>query len=139
VCALAILVAGVVQLLRISSADDPQVELLVEGQSAIIGDVSLALVASARTGNAFEVTARFGPAAPGIEVPITSFTLLAGGKLEQPTNGASASPPACGSTIVVGDAGASCVVSFAPRDGSATVAFSRQGDQQIWRLDPTTG
>jgi hypothetical protein len=100
--------------------------------------VSVAVVESALTEDAFEVTARFAPAAPGVEVPITSFTLLAGGKLEQPTNGGATKPPACGPTIAVGDSGASCVVTFARRDGAATLAFSREGQQQIWSLEPTT-
>jgi hypothetical protein len=56
--------------------------------------------------------------------------------LEQPTNSDATGSPACGSTVVVSRLGASCVVSFPPRAGSATLAFSRAGEQELWRLMP---
>jgi hypothetical protein len=137
VCALAILVAGVVQLLRISGADEPDVELLAEGQSATVGGVTVSVTGSALTTDALSIVARFAPAS-GLEVPVTSFTLLAAGKLEAPTNSDATAAPGCPSTIEVGSKGLTCAISFPRREGSATVAFSRGGEQQIWRLQPTT-
>jgi hypothetical protein len=136
VCALVILVAGVVQLLRISGADEREVDLLAEGQPATVGGVTVSVTSSALTPDALSIVARFGPAS-GVEVPVTSFTLLAGGKLEAPTNSDATLAPGCPLTIEVGSGGLTCSVSFPRREGSATVAFSRGGEQQIWRLQPT--
>jgi hypothetical protein len=139
VCGLAILVAGVVQLLRIADAKDRDVPILAQGETTTVGGLSVSVAGSAFTEQAVEVAVRFGPASPEAQVPVTSFTLLVGGKLEQPTNGTSAASPGCAPNIVVGRDGASCVVSFPHRDGTATVAFSRSGEQQIWRLEPSAG
>jgi hypothetical protein len=137
VCALAILVAGVVQLLRISGADEPDVELLAEGQPATVGGVTVSVTGSVLTIDALSIVARFAPAS-GVVVPVSSFTLLAGGKLEAPTNTDATGTPLCPPTIEVGTGGLTCSVSFPRREGSATVAFSRGGEQQVWRLQPTT-
>ena len=139
VCALAILVAGVVQLLRISGADEPEVDLLSQGESATVGGVTVGVTGSTLSADALAVEARFAPASPDAEVPVTSFTLLVGGRLEGPTNSASTEAPGCARVVVVGAAGVTCVVTFPHHDGTATVAFSRGGEQQLWRLDPTGG
>ncbi len=135
-CGLAILVAGVIQLFRILDNQDTKVIILEQGRSATVGGLTLSVTGSTQTQRAIEVMARFEPAATEARVPVTSFTLLVGGQLEPPTNGASTAAPGCPPTIVVGSSGASCVVTFSLRQGTATVAFSRAGEQRLWRLEP---
>jgi hypothetical protein len=139
VCGLAILVAGVVQLLRIADTRDRDVSILAQGDTATVGGVSLTVSGSTVTDQVVEVAVRFAPAEVDVPVPVTSFTLLVGGKLEQPTNTASTLPPGCPPTILVGSSGVACTVSFPHRSGTATVAFSQSGEQEVWRLQPTGG
>jgi archaellum component FlaF (FlaF/FlaG flagellin family) len=136
VCGVVILVAGVVQLLRIADAKNRDVPILTQGEAAAVGGVSVSVIGSTVTEQAIEVAVRFAPATD-VPVGVTSFTLLVGGKLEQPTNAASTPAPGCPPTIVVGSGGTTCIVSFPHRDGTATVAFSRGGQQEIWRLEPS--
>jgi hypothetical protein len=136
VCGLAILLAGGIQLFRISDSPNRAVDVLREGQSATVGRVALSVTRSSRTGEAIDVDVQFAAAPSEISVPITSFTLLVGGKLEQPTNSEATGSPGCGSTVIVRQTGLTCVVHFPPHDGTATLAFSRAGEQQLWRLMP---
>ena len=78
-CGLAILVAGGIQLFRISDRSDRTVEVLDEGQSATVGGVQVQVVSSVRTGSALGVSVRLGAPGDGTSVPLSSFTLLVGG------------------------------------------------------------
>ena len=86
-CGLAILVAGGIQLFRISDRSGRTVEVLEEGQSATVGGVQVQVVSSVRTGGALEVSVRLGAPGDGTSVPLSSFTLLVGGGLERATPG----------------------------------------------------
>ena len=57
-CGLAILVAGGIQLFRISDRSGRTVEVLEEGQSATVGGVRVEVVSSVRTAEALEVRVR---------------------------------------------------------------------------------
>ena len=72
-------------------------------------------------------------AAEDTSVPLSSFTVLAGGRLRQAlaTEGAGG----CPSSVAVGSGPTTCDVSFEGGDGTATLAFSRDGEQAQWRLE----
>jgi hypothetical protein len=136
VCGLLILVAGVIQLFRITDTKGRDVQILHEGQPATVGGVALNVTSSALTDQALAVTVRFSPATPATTVPVTSFTLLAGGKLEPPSNTARTAAPGCPASIPIDGEGLTCVLTFPPRGGTATLSFSRADQQQLWQLDP---
>jgi len=135
-CGLLILVAGVIQLFRITDTKGRDVQILHEGQPATVGGVALNVTSSALTDQAIAVTVRFSPASPATTVDVTSFTLLAGGKLEPPTNSTNTAAPGCPASIPVDRDGLTCVVTFPHRGGTATLSFSRADEQQLWQLDP---
>ena len=134
ICGLAILVAGGIQLIRISH-NKPAVPVLAEGEQATVGGVRASVTRSARDSRGFHVEVQLS-ASGSSTVPVTDFTLLVGGKLEQPSNTAASRAPACRSPIPVGADEARCTLDFKDRDGSATLAFSRAGEQRIWALQP---
>jgi hypothetical protein len=132
-CGLAILVAGGIQLLRIADTDDRTVEVLAEGESATVGSVTVAVEGSGRDGAVITATVRLS-AAEETSVPRSSFTLLAGGRLHRAL--ASEGASGCPSQVTVGRTPTSCDVAFEGDDGTATLAFSRDGEQAQWRLEP---
>jgi hypothetical protein len=134
ICGLAILVAGGIQLVRISH-NKPAVPVLDQGEQTVVGGVRATVTNSARDGRGFHVGVELS-APSASTVAITDFTLLVGGKLEQPTNTSTSSAPGCAAPIAVGTAPIRCTLDFRDRDGSATLAFSRAGDQRIWALEP---
>jgi hypothetical protein len=135
-CGLAILVAGGIQLFRLSDTSERTVEVLAEGDRAVVGGVEVTVGGSERGPAATRVTVTLASASGEVTVPVASFTLLVGGQLERPTNSGDEPAPACGSSVSIGATGTSCAVLFAPRDGTATLSFSRDGQQRIWRLGP---
>ena len=135
-CGLAILVAGGIQLFRISDRSDRTVEVLDEGQSATVGGVQVQVVSSVRTGSALGVSVRLGAPGDGTSVPLSSFTLLVGGGLERATPGAS--PSACPDPVPLTPTLMSCDVAFPAREGTATLSFSHGGQQRLWHLDPSS-
>jgi hypothetical protein len=132
-CGLAILVAGGIQLLRIAGTDDRTVEILAEGEPATVGSITLSVEESVHEGTVIRATVRMS-AAEETSVPLSSFTLLAGGRLHQALAGEGG--PDCPSPVIVGGAPTTCDVAFDGADGTATLAFSRDGDQAQWRLVP---
>ena len=132
VCGLAILVAGGIQLLRIADADDRTVEVLAEGEAATVGSVTVAVEGSSSDGAAIRATVRMSAAEETI-VPLSSFTLLVGGRLRQALF--AQGEAGCPSPVPVGPQPTTCEVAFESGDGSATLAFSRDGEQAQWRLD----
>jgi len=134
ICGLAILVAGGIQLVRISH-NKPAVPVLVQGEKAVVGGVRATVTNSARDDRGFHVGVELS-APSASTVAVTDFTLLVGGKLEQPTNTSTSSAPACAAPIALRTAPTRCTLDFEDRAGSATLAFSRAGDQRIWALEP---
>jgi len=135
-CGLAILVAGGIQLFRISDRSGRTVEVLEEGQSATVGDVQIEVVNSVRTGDALDVSVRLGVGSGATSVPLSSFTLLVGGDLERAVPGSG--PSACPDPTPVSATGSACDVAFASREGTATLSFSHRGEQRLWHLDPAS-
>ena len=133
-CGLAILVAGGIQLFRISDRSGRTVEVLEESQSATVGGVQVEVVSSTRTSVALRVSVRIGAPGDGTSVPLSSFTLLVGGDLEQAVPGSS--PSACPDPVPLTSTLTSCDVAFPSREGTATLSFSHGGQQRLWHLDP---
>ena len=133
VCGLAILVAGGIQLFRIADADDRTVEVLAEGDAATVGSVTVVVEDSSSDGAVIRATVRMS-ASDETTVPISSFTLLVGGRLRQAL--VSEDGRGCPSPVTVGPEPTTCDVAFEGGDGTATLAFSRDGEQAQWRLDP---
>jgi hypothetical protein len=136
-CGLAILVAGGIQLFRISDRDDRTVEVLDEGQPATVGSVTVAVEDSTFDGTVIRAMVRMS-AVEETSVPLSSFTLLVGGRLEQVLFTEDA-PGQCGESTTVDTEPTTCDLAFAGREGTATFAFSRDGDQALWRLEPAAG
>ena len=78
VCGLAILVAGGIQLFRIAGTDDRTVEVLAEGEAATVGSVTVSVEGSEHDGAVIRAMVRLS-APDETTVPLSSFTLLAGG------------------------------------------------------------
>jgi hypothetical protein len=135
-CGLAILVAGGIQLFRISDRSGRTVEVLEEGQSATVGGVQVQVVSSVRTSDGLGVTVRLGAPGDGTSVPLSSFTLLVGGDLERAVPGSTAAD--CPDPVPLTPTLTSCEVAFAPREGTATLSFSHGGGQRLWHLDPAS-
>jgi hypothetical protein len=133
-CGLAILVAGGIQLFRISDADDRTVEVLAQGETATVGSVTVVVEDSSSDGVMIRATVRMS-AAEATTVPLSSFTLLVGGRLQPSLVGVD-DPAQCPSPVTVGAEPTTCEVPFEGGDGTATLAFSRDGEQAQWRLDP---
>ena len=74
--------AGGIQLFRIADADDRTVEVLAEGEAATVGIVTVAVEDSSSDGAAIRATVRMS-ASDETTVPLSSFTLLVGGRLRQ--------------------------------------------------------
>jgi len=136
-CGLAILVAGGIQLFRISDRSQRTVDVLEQGQSATVGDVSVTVEGSGRTASDIVATVQLSPPPSGhaSDVDVAGgLRLLIGGRLESPTNTEPASG-ACPATVPAADLPVRCEVHFAPHDGTATLSVSHGGDQRLWRLD----
>jgi hypothetical protein len=134
-CGLAILVAGGIQLFRISDRSGRTVEVLEEGQSATVGGVQVEVVSSVRAGEALDVRVQLGAGGTATSVPLSSFTLLVGGELEPARPGAA---PACPDPVPVSTTLTACAVGFRSREGTATLSFSHGGQQRLWHLDPAS-
>jgi hypothetical protein len=136
-CGLAILVAGGIQLFRISDRSQRTVDVLEQGQSATVGDVTVAVERSGRTASDIAATVQLSapPSGSAAAVDVAGgFRLLIGGRLETPTNAEPASD-ACPATVPAADLPLRCEVHFSPHDGTATLSFSQGGEQRLWRLD----
>jgi hypothetical protein len=132
-CGLAILVAGGIQLFRISGARDRTVDVLDEGQTATVGGVTLAVESSARDGAEIVAEVRFAPEEGRTTFGADHFQLLVGGELSPPASGV-AGPGDCPAMLVVEEAGLRCKLRFPARDGTASLGFGLGGEQRTWRL-----
>jgi hypothetical protein len=135
-CGLAILVAGGLQLLRISDRSGRTVEVLEEGQSTTVGGVQVQVVSSLRTSDALGVSVRVGAPGDGTSVPLSSFTLLVGGELERAMPGSASS--SCPDPVPLTPTLTACDVAFPSGEGTATLSFSHGGQQRLWHLDPVS-
>ena len=129
-CGLLILVAGGVQLLRVSSSDQPAT--LAIGDTARAGDVTVTVLAARQVGTAVTVHVRLG----GVDDPsgISGFALTVPGSV----------------LLVDGPSGSHCqAITVAPVDcdlpftlptsaaGSKLLVFRRGEDHPVWRVATT--
>ena len=98
------------------------------------GIVTVVVEDSSSDGAAIRATVRMSRRPTTTTVPLSSFTLLVGGRLRQAL--VSEAGPGCPSPVTVGAEPTTCDVAFEGGDGTATLAFSRDGEQAQWRLDP---
>jgi hypothetical protein len=136
-CGLAILVAGGIQLFRISDRSQRTVDVLEQGQSATVGDLAVTVEGSVRTASDIAATVELAapPSGSTGDVDVAGgFRLLIGGRLELPANGEAASG-GCPATVVAADLPLRCELRFPPHEGTATLSFSQGGEQRLWRLD----
>ena len=140
-CGLAILVAGSVQLFRLSRSDN-EVTILREGTSARVGEVEVTVEASRRDDEQVLVDVRLAvdPAEerPPVDVPASdNWSLLAAGELLGPVAPAQPGPlpPCVGSMLPPPGDEVQCTLAFAAGDGSKTIAYRRGDEQRQWALD----
>ena len=140
-CGLAILVAGSIQLFRISRTDN-EVTMLPEGSSSRVGEVEVTVESSRRNDAQVLVDVRLavdpGEQAPPVEVPASdSWSLLAAGELLAPVapSAPGALAPCVGEMLPSPGAELRCTLAFAAGDGSKTIAYRRGDEQRQWALE----
>jgi hypothetical protein len=128
-CGLVILVAGVVQLLRIAGQDDPPAAAAL-GQPVRVGDMTVTVADVREDGTSATVTIEIG----GVDDPDGSdeFRLVVPGESLAPDP--DSGEQACGATTV---ASQRCTLTFELGDagGSSRVLLYRRGDERArWEL-----
>lgn len=128
-CGLAILVAGTVQLLRVSGQERSSGTLEV-GQGGRAGDAQVTLLAVQRAGTTVTITMRIG----GVDDPagLSGFSLVAPGKVVAPA-------PGTGTCAAFTTAPQTCDLVFQPGklDSPASLLLFRRADSQLrWDLTP---
>lgn len=134
VCGLVILMAGGAQLIRLSRSQD-RVEVLSEGQAAMVGDAQAKVVSSRISGQQVEVAVEVTPPAAGVAAGMTAaepWSLLVGGALVAPQTEAGS----CRELPLAGGASGpiSCTVVFGAGEGTKTLAFRWGNTQRQWQL-----
>lgn len=128
-CGLAILVAGSIQLLRIT--DSPSPSVLAVGESATVADLTVTVEAVDEVDDVLTVRVRLGGVDDSAAVTDGFRLVLAGQALEP--NGPSGPEDCAGATV----AETRCDIRFgvAEARGSARVLVVRRGDEQArWQL-----
>jgi len=140
-CGLAILVAGSIQLFRISRTDN-EVTVLPEGSSSRVGEVEVTVESSRRNDAQVLVDVRLavdpGEQAPPVDVPASdSWSLLAAGELLAPVapSAPGALAPCVGEMLPSPGAELRCTLAFTAGDGSKTIAYRRGDEQRQWALE----
>ncbi len=131
-CGLGILLAGGVQLVRISRSGD-RVVVLSEGQEVVVGGARAKVVSSRRVGDRVEidVTLSVPSTAPGDgRSAADPWSLLAGGVISAPL----AADGSCSAQPLTATGPISCRVVFAAADGTKTLAFRWGDGQRQWHL-----
>ncbi len=134
VCGVVILIAGGAQLIRLSRSQD-RVEVLSEGQAAVVGAAQAKVVSSRITGQQVEVTVEVTPPAAGVTAGLTAaepWSLLVGGTLVAPQTeaGSCRDRPLDGGT----SGPIRCTVIFGVGPGTKTLAFRWGDTQRQWQL-----
>jgi hypothetical protein len=140
-CGLAILVAGSIQLLRISGTDD-RVQLLAEGDTARLTNADATVERSAIVDDKTLVVVRFRFDAAGnaaTSAPADEFwTLLAGGELLEPVAAPEGEPlerpGSCVGASATEGSELTCTLAFDVVEGSKTLAFRVGDEQRQWRI-----
>ena len=123
-CLVAVIVAGVIKLVQINDGDT-KVEVLKFGDSAVVGEMTVSVIAVRTTATQTIVDVEMG----GVADPdgAASWRLLTDGKLYQPVEGMEADQ--CGATTVDLQ---QCAVVFDAVGAGTSVAYSRAGEQRNW-------
>lgn len=130
-CGLVILLAGGVQLLRLTGDEHTADDVLAVGATAVAGDLSVTVVAAAESEGSMVVTLRLG----GVDDPsgIDGFRLVVPGVVISSVE----EPAAAGRCATVTVASQTCDIAFVTTEaqGSARVLLLRRGeDQRRWSL-----
>lgn len=133
-CGLAILVAGGVQLLRLSDSEET-VELLPVGQEALVGDMQVIVLGSNADEGADELVVTVEVGGVDGEPVGEGWRMLADGVLTEPTAVRSIDDRPCGVTSAAERT--QCALVFDRPDGTAVVSYGRGGEQVQWRLTDT--
>lgn len=131
VCGLAILVAGGIQLLRVSD-DGATTDDLAIGDRGTAADLSVTVLGAIEQDGLLTVAVRMG----GVDddAGLDGFRLLVPGAVLEPLRADQAGAGAC-RTVTVADQTCSLVFGTAEADGTLRVLLLRRGeDQQRWTL-----
>ncbi len=128
-CGLAIMLAGAVFLVQLTTQDDVA-EPVPIGEQVEVGDMSVTVLGAVETGDALDVSIRIG----GVDDSdgATGFRLIASGRPLTPDRAARGG--LCGATTSVEQ---ECLVRFdvSTADGNSRVLFYERGDEQArWVL-----
>lgn len=129
VCGLAILLAGGIQLLRLTGSESADADDLRIGDTATAGDASVTVLAAREVAGVLTVAVRAG----GVDDPdgIGGFTLVVTGDVLRPL------PPGSGDCDGLTEAMVECDLRFdtSEVDGRTRVLLLRRGeDQRRWSL-----
>lgn len=128
ICGLAIMVAGGAKLFSMVN-EDVTVKVLTFGTSSTLSDMTVTVTDVEQLDSGTYVTVSMS-GVDGADA-LEGWRLLAGGEVLSPTGTVPASVGvACDTTQRVSTA--SCLVPFAPSEGSVTIAYLRAGTQSQW-------
>lgn len=128
VCGLAIMLAGGFKLLQVAR-DEVRAEVLALGTSATLGDMTVSVDSVEQTSDATIVTVTMS----GVEGAdaVEGWRLLVDGSVTGPVEqGQPGYETTCATTSA--SMPSTCVIGFAPSDGSVTIAYLRAGAQSQW-------
>jgi hypothetical protein len=131
VCGLAILVAGGIQLVRVSG-DDPTAGDLALGDRATAADLTVTVIDAVEDDGFMRVAVRLG----GVDAPdaVDGFRLVVPGEALEPLSPEQAGADSCGA-VTVDEQSCSLVFGTAAVEGTARVLLLRRGeDQHRWIL-----
>ena len=128
VCGLLILLAGGLKLFQVAS-DPAEVETLAVGEESLIGDMTVAVTAIDRTGDATVVSVRLSG--------VTDADAVAGWRLWGDGAGTPLEPlrvdeTTCDDAVVPATGAIECVLVFSAVDTLQSVIYLRAGDQRQW-------
>ncbi len=134
VCGLAILLAGGIQLVLLAKSTSTAT-VLRQGASAPVGGAVITVSSSAATADAQSVTVRLDAGSTAIADAGEGWALLRGGELRPRVDvPAGAALADCAGRPIAANASLTCLLAFAPGDGTAIVSYSRGGEQSQWTL-----
>jgi hypothetical protein len=125
-CGLAILIAGGIKLIQVAN-DEAEVEVLVLGDEATLGDMTVSVLDINRRPDATLVTVTM----TGVDLAsgaADGWRLLADGRVQEPAK----SSVLNGCTTVAAASVTRCRVQFDPAESAPTVAYVRAGEQRQW-------
>ena len=128
-CGLMILLAGVAMLFQVTT-NRTEVPVSRLGTAAIIGDMTMKVVAIDEGADGIAVTIEMGGVAG--DLVIDGWRLFGDGKILEPSG--AVFEGACDASTVVPDDGATiqCVLRFAAVKAVQAVAYTRAGEQRQW-------